>query len=97
VPEFAAFCKTATKGQVGIVKTQFGFHIIKMMEEPQSKKIKYTQSVIELGASPGTVSLIDEKSRAFRNKVTADEGSFDKAIEKMALVPRVMKDVKTDN
>jgi peptidyl-prolyl cis-trans isomerase D len=97
VPEFAAFCKTATKGQVGIVKTQFGFHIIKMMEEPQSKKIKYTQSVIELGASPKTVSLIDEKSRAFRNKVTADEGSFDKAVEKMALVPRVMKDVKTDN
>ncbi len=38
VPEFAAFCKTATKGQVGIVKTQFGFHIIKMMEEPQVKR-----------------------------------------------------------
>jgi peptidyl-prolyl cis-trans isomerase D len=97
VPQFAAFCKSATKGQVGLVKTQFGFHIIKMMEEPQSKKIKYTQSVVELAASPKTVSLVDEKSRSFRNKVTADEGSFDKAVEKMALVPRVMKDVKTDN
>lgn len=96
VPEFAAFCKTASKGQVGLVKTQFGFHIIKIMDDPQSKKIKYTQNIIELSASPATVSVVDEKSRAFRNKVTADAGSFDKAVETMALVPRVMKDLKTD-
>lgn len=96
VKEFADFCKTATKGQVGLVKTQFGFHIIKMVDDAQSKKIKYTQNVVELAASPGTVSVVDEKSRAFRNKVTADAGSFEKAVESMALVPRVMKDLKTD-
>jgi peptidyl-prolyl cis-trans isomerase D len=96
VKEFADFCKTATKGQVGLVKTQFGFHIIKMVDDAQSKKIKYTQNVVELAASPSTVSVVDEKSRAFRNKVTADAGSFDKAVESMALVPRVMKDIKTD-
>ena len=96
VKEFAEFCKTATKGQVGLVKTQFGFHIIKMVDEPQSKKIKYTQNTVELAASPGTVSVVDEKSRAFRNKVTSEAGSFDKAVESMALVPRVMKDIKTD-
>jgi len=96
VKEFAEFCKTASKGQVGLVKTQFGFHIIKMVDEPQSKKIKYTQNTVELAASPQTVSVVDEKSRVFRNKVTTDAGSFDKAIESMALVPRVMKDIKTD-
>lgn len=96
VKEFAEFCKTASKGQVGLVKTQFGFHVIKMVDEPQSKKIKYTQNTVELAASPQTVSVVDEKSRAFRNKVTTDAGSFDKAVESMALVPRVMKDIKTD-
>lgn len=96
VPEFAAFCKTATKGQVGLVKTQFGFHIIKMLDDAQSKKIKYTQTVIEMAASPGTVSIVDQKSRAFRNKITTEAGSFDKAVETMAIVPRVMKDLKTD-
>jgi peptidyl-prolyl cis-trans isomerase D len=96
VKEFAEFCKVATKGQVGLVKTQFGYHIIKIMDEPQSKKIKYTENMIELAASPKTVSVVDEKSRAFRNKVTSEAGSFDKAVEGMALVPRVMKDIKTD-
>ena len=32
VPEFANFCKTASAGQVGLVKTQFGFHIIKIKQ-----------------------------------------------------------------
>lgn len=96
VKEFAEFCKVSTKGQVGLVKTQFGYHIIKILDEPQSKKIKYTENMIELAASPKTVSVVDEKSRAFRNKVTSEAGSFDKAVEGMALVPRVMKDIKTD-
>lgn len=97
VPEFAAFCKTAAKGQVGIIKTQFGFHVIKMMEDPALKKIKYTETMTEVSASPATVGLVDKKSRAFRNKINGELGSFDKAVETMALVPRVLKDYKTDN
>ncbi|MSP57557.1 MAG: hypothetical protein EXR17_01720 [Flavobacteriaceae bacterium] len=96
VPQFAAFCSTAQKGQVGMVKTQFGFHVIKMMEEPEFKKIKYTQSSVEVSASTKTVGVIDKKSRNFKNSIKAQVGSFEKAIEKMAMIPRIMKDLKTD-
>ncbi len=96
VPQFAAFCSSAQKGQVGLVKTQFGFHVIKMMEEPEFKKIKYTQTSLDISASAKTVGVVDKKSRTFKNSIKPQVGSFEKVIEKMAMIPRIMKDLKTD-
>ena len=97
VPEFANFCKSATKGQVGLVKTQYGYHIIKMTEEPDYTQIKFVQEIIEVTAGQKTVKAVDEKSRKFRNLVNpAKPETFEKAIEKTGAVPRVVKDFSTD-
>ncbi len=93
VPEFANFCKTASVGQVGLVKTQFGYHIIKMVAGPDASKISFIQNVIEITAGSPTVKLVDEKSRNFKNSIKSD---FDKAAEKSSILPRVSKDFTTD-
>jgi len=37
VAEFGSFCATAPKGKIGIVKTDFGFHIIEVLDRGTSK------------------------------------------------------------
>ena len=93
VPEFANFCKTAGVGQVGLVKTQFGYHIIKMMAGPDASKISFVQNIVEITAGPSTVRLVDDKCRNFKNSI---KGDFDKAVEKAGALPRVSKDFTTD-
>ena len=96
VPEFAKFCSTAQQGQVGLVKTQFGYHVIKMMEAPDYMRIKFTQNVFEIAAGAETVGVVDEESRAFRNKITDDPASFEKAHEAMKLIPRIQDNIATE-
>lgn len=93
VPEFANFCRTASVGQVGLVKTQFGYHIIKMVAGPDASKISFIQNEVEITAGQSTVKLIDEKSRNFKNSIKSD---FEKAAEKASILPRVSKDFTTD-
>jgi len=97
VPEFAKFCSTAQQGQVGMVKTQFGYHVIKMMEAPDYMRIKFTQSVFEISAGTQTVGIVDEESRSFRNKITEDPASFEKAQESMKLIPRIQDNISTES
>ena len=93
VPEFANFCKSATAGQVGFVKTQFGFHIIKMVGGPDNTKISFVQNEVEITPGQQTVRIVDEKCRNFKNSIKSD---FDKAVEKAGTSPRVSKDFTTD-
>lgn len=93
VPQFGAFCKQGKMGQMGIVKTQYGFHIIKITGPMDYTKIKFVQNEIEITAGQKTVKIVDEKSRAFKNAI---KGNFDKATEKMGIIPRVVKDLTTD-
>ncbi len=93
VPEFANFCRTASAGQVGLVKTQFGYHIIKMVAGPDATKISFIQNEVEISAGQSTVKVVDEKSRNFKNSIKSD---FDKAVEKAGTLPRVSKDFTTD-
>ncbi len=93
VPEFANFCKTASAGQVGLVKTQYGFHIIKMVAGPDNTKISFVQNEVEITPGQQTVRLVDEKCRNFKNSIKSD---FDKAVEKAGTLPRVSKDFTTD-
>ena len=93
VPEFANFCKSAAPGQVGVVKTQFGFHIIKMVAGPDNTKISFVQNEVEITPGQQTVKIVDEKCRSFKNSIKSD---FDKAVEKAGTLPRISKDFTTD-
>ena len=93
VPEFANFCKSAAPGQVGVVKTQYGFHIIKMVAGPDNTKISFVQNEVEITPGQQTVKIVDEKCRSFKNSIKSD---FDKAVEKTGTLPRISKDFTTD-
>jgi len=96
VKPFADFCKTAAKGQVGLVKSQFGFHIIKMMEEPTSNLVKYSENIIPISPGTETVKRVAKASREFKNAIGSDAAKFDKVQEQKALVPRLVRDIQTN-
>lgn len=97
VSAYKNFCLTAKKGQLGLVKTEYGYHIMKMMDDPDYQKIRFAMNSIEIGPGSKTVKLVDEKSRKFKNQIDPSNAeSFDKAVEKFALIPMVANDYGTD-
>lgn len=97
VPEYKAFCLRAKKGQIEVVKTSFGFHVMKATEDPDYTQVKYRVQSFEINPGTQTVRVADQASRKFRNAVVnGDAKSFETARDKMALTPRLLKDIKTD-
>jgi len=96
VKPFADFCKTAVKGQVGLVKTQFGYHIIKMMEEPSNILVKYSENIIPITPGNETVKRVSKASREFKSIIGSDAVKFDKTQEQQGLVPRLVRDIQTN-
>ena len=95
VKPFADFCKNAQKGDIGVVKTQYGYHVIKMMESPSSIKIKYTEQILDVTAGAETIKLVTKSSREFKKAVENDPAKFDKVQEQKNLIPRLLRDVQT--
>ena len=97
VPEYKEFCMTAKSGQVGIVKTQFGFHVMKMVEGPDYKKMKFVMQSYEVLPGSETIEIVSTASRKFKNQVNPEKPeTFDDASTKMSLVPRVETDFTED-
>lgn len=96
VPEFGGWCATHSKGQTGVVRTQYGFHVMKQLENPDGLQVKYRKKEIEVTPGRETVTKVDEASRRFRNSVIAgDAKSFEAARDKMGLEPRIKKGIRT--
>jgi peptidyl-prolyl cis-trans isomerase D len=97
VEAYKNFCLTAKKDQLGLVRTEYGFHIMKMMDAPDYRKIRYAASSVEIAPGSNTVKVVDEKSRKFKNQIDATKPeTFDKAVEKFALIPMVSNDFTSD-
>ncbi|GGH35578.1 peptidylprolyl isomerase [Mangrovimonas yunxiaonensis] len=71
VPEFRDFVFENNKGDLGVVKSNFGFHIIEVEGH------KNTQKVVKLG----TIARKIEASEATIDKVFADVSNFEIALE----------------
>ncbi len=72
VPEFNDFCFQGKTGDIGIVETQFGFHIIDIEE----------QKNIQRAVQVGTLARIIEPSEATIDKIFRDASSFEIAVDK---------------
>jgi parvulin-like peptidyl-prolyl isomerase len=68
VPEFNDWCFSHRKGEIGMVETVFGFHIIKIMD-----------TRTEPGLRLATVARLIEPSEATQNEVFIDAESFSSA------------------
>lgn len=98
VKEYKDFCLRAKKGQVEVIKSSFGYHVMKALDDPDNLQIKYRVQTYEIAPGTKTVKEVDTKSRKFRNMVTdGDQKSFENAISKSGQTPRVLKDIKTDD
>jgi peptidyl-prolyl cis-trans isomerase D len=97
VAPYRDFALRAVKGQVEVVKSQFGYHVMKALENPDFNQIKFEEQKFEIAAGPKTIKEVDQLSRKFRNMVVdGDPKSFQNAVDKMGLNVLVQKDIKTD-
>lgn len=97
VAPYREFALRAAKGQVEVVKSQFGYHVMKALENPDYTQIKFEEQKFEIAAGPKTIKEVDQLSRKFRNLIVdGDPKSFQNAVDKMGLNVLVQKDIKTD-
>ncbi|MBM3920571.1 MAG: hypothetical protein FJ347_05005 [Sphingomonadales bacterium] len=97
VAPYRDFALRAVKGQVEVVKSQFGYHVMKALESPDFSQIKFEEQKFEVAAGPKTIKEVDQLSRKFRNLVVnGDAKSFQNAVDKMGLNVLVQKDIRTD-
>jgi len=98
VPEYKAFCIRAKKGTIEVVKTQFGYHVMKALDDPDFTQLKYRVKTITVSPGPETVKLVNVDSRKFYSSINqSDPKSFEAVRDKMALTPRLKKGIKTDD
>lgn len=97
VEEYKNFCLNAKNGQLGLVKTQYGYHIMRMMEEPDYRKIRFVMNRVEVQPGTETVKRVDELSRKFKNQINPDKPeTFEAAAKKMSIIAMVENGFASD-
>ena len=98
VPEFKNFALTSKTGQIGVVATDFGYHIMEVLETSKSQKKKYKLATItrELRPSDGTKQELLAQASEFAGKNNTAE-SFQKAIDSKKMNKRVNDDLKEND
>lgn len=97
VAPYRNFALRAAQGQVEVVKSELGLHVMKALASPDYTQIKYEEQKFEIVAGTKTVKEVDQVSRKFRNMIVeGDAKSFQGAVDKMGLNVLVQKDVKSD-
>jgi peptidyl-prolyl cis-trans isomerase D len=94
VPSFNDACFNGKKGDMPIVKSQFGIHIIEITDKkPETPKVQL--AVIERNALPSTATFQSyyQKASEFAGKNTSPE-AFDKAVIDMGLNKRIAENIK---
>ena len=97
VAPYRNFALRAPKGQIEVVKSELGYHVMKALDNPDFTQVKYQVQTFEITAGSKTVKEVDQTSRKFRNMIVdGDAKSFQTAVDKMGLNVLVQKDMKTD-
>ena len=89
VDEFNEACFTSAKGQLQIVETQFGVHLIQLLDHSKKiKKIKVAHIDRNVSASTETFEKYHKQAREFAGKLMTTSISFDSLINTSNLVKR---------
>ncbi len=97
VPQFNDACFNGKKGDIPIVTTQFGVHIIQIMDKgTTSKQIQVAVVERKIDASQKTYDLIYNKANEFASKNTSGE-NFDSSIVKMGFNKRIADNIKEND
>jgi peptidyl-prolyl cis-trans isomerase D len=85
VPEFSTFCATQTVGSIGVVKTDFGFHIIEVMERDASAFPVLASVAKTFKASQETADRKDSEVYSLLYKLDAKLTKIDDIRKKLAM------------
>jgi len=84
VPEFRDFSFERAKGDMGVVKTDFGYHLIEVMEQKNSQKA-YKIATVTKEIEPSEGTLNDVFGKATKFEVSSQDGDFAKVAEEQGL------------
>jgi peptidyl-prolyl cis-trans isomerase D len=94
VPEFNDACFLGKKGDLKVVKTQFGYHLIEVLDQAKpSRQIQVAVLSHNIEPSQATYDNIFQKASEFANKNNTGE-SFDKACTDQGLNKRIADNLK---
>ena len=97
-PEYKNFCLRAKKGQVEVIKSPMGIHVMKALDDPDFLKVKYKFESFEIAPGTKTVKEVDLMSRKFRNMITDGKPqNFEAACNKLGVSMKVQSNVTTVN
>lgn len=83
VPEFKKFALTHSKGERGIVKTSYGYHVMQMEENPDNMDVSFVFEQTELAAGTETTKAVQVvMDRIYNAAVDGNSDKFEKAIQK---------------
>lgn len=96
IPEFKNACFATAKGQIDLVKTNYGYHIIKVTDRTAvKKKAKVGFVSVEIRPSRPTYSTAYAKANEFAGK-NRTNAQFEKAIEEEKLIRRIAPNVSAN-
>lgn len=95
VEPFKNFGLMGKKGELGVVESQFGYHIMEVTDVSKGTITKYKLATIQRKIQPSekTLNAVNLKASEFAGKYGTGE-LFDKGIEEQKLTPRVADNIK---
>ena len=93
VPQFANALKKEKMGDMVIVRTHFGAHLIKLTAAPSSRAVKVLELNKPILAGNETYNAAYAAAGSFRAKIQKPE-DFDPQVTKAGLTKRLAKDIK---
>jgi len=95
VEPFKNFGLEGKKGQLGVVESQFGYHVMEVMDVSKGTNTKYKLATIQRKIQPSekTLNDINLKASEFAGKYNTTE-LFDKGLEEQKLNKRLADNIK---
>ncbi len=93
VKEFGDYVKSHNKGDIGIVKTQFGIHIVKVTGDKSKKLVCAGDVNRTVSPSDRTAGVVYNQANQFAVAI-ADKGDFDQIVAEQGLTKRLADNIK---
>lgn len=84
------------KGAIVVVKSEYGYHIIEVLDKREGKKVQLATISREIRPSEATMNTTYQQASDFAVKYNTGE-TFDKGVEEMKLTKRVADNVKAND